>query len=982
MKKHLLLICIILPSITMCSRNAPVLKLQYDFPATAWENEALPLGNGKIGAMVFGGVGADIIQINEHSLWSGGPGKNPDYNGGHTRTASEVKQNLQSLRMALQDKMTLFTNQQSAYMDSAGKVVAANYAPEDAVLRRHISALMGERTDFGSYQSLGNINVAHPSLVIPEIVSISGDCNNPNNSREKFPMLFDNNLSTKWYAEAGFKGFPCHIVWQYKSPFNVSAYTLTSGNDVPDRNPKSWNLYGSNDGINFIKIDSKTDTTFSRRSRSMKFVLETPVVYTYFKLEITATVGNNGVTPPQLSGIILENANINTFPDYTDYYRELDINRAVAKVSYTQEGVNYSREYFISHPDNTLVLRLTANRKGSLSRAVFLTTPQTAVNITAENGVITMTGKPADHHDEGLKFAQQVKVKTTGGTMAVADNKVIIENADEILILSSAATNYQQCMDDSFNYFTNQSPLIKVQNTINLVAQKNYADLLRTHLSDYQSLFNRMSVSLAGAENSGNKTTDKLLAGYKNNTNTAAENLYLEQLYFQFGRYLLISSSRENGLPANLQGIWAEGLAPPWDADYHTNINVQMNYWLAEQTNLAECHRPVIEYTKSLVPRGRYTASHYYCKPDGSPVRGWVIHHENNIWGNTAPGNWYTAFYFPAAAAWMCQDIWEYYNFNQDKAFLEEYFPIILDAALFWVDNLWRDSRDGLLVANPSYSPEHGPYSLGVSSDQAIITELFDMTLKAAEILNKNIPEINEIITAKNSLAGPKIGLAGQFMEWKDELQMDITGDGGHRHVNHLHWLHPGSQIIAGRSQQDEKYIEAMKNTLNTRGDGGTGWSKAWKINFWARLHDGNRSHKLLEELLKESTLTNLFDTHPPFQIDGNFGATAGMTEMLVQSQGGYIELLPALPDKWSDGSFKGIKARGNFELSAVWADKSLRSLEIISRSGNICRVKYKGIGNYTIKEKGRKTVSPKVIDDDFLEFETIQGAVYVFTKR
>ena len=810
-------------------QDAPALKLQYDFPAGSWEKEALPLGNGKIGAMLFGGIELDVIQMNIHSLWSGGPGKNPDYNGAHIRATEEIKQNLQNLRTALQDKMTQFSEEHAAYIDANGKVIAADYLPEDSILKSYINALTGDKTDFGSYQSLGNINIA------------------------------DENNST-----------------------------------------------------------------------------------------------------------------------YTNYYRELDIDRAISKVIYTREGINYKREYFISHPDNALVIRLTADQPGSLTRTISLTTPQTAVNITAENGTITMTGKPLDHGDAGLKFAQQVKVKATGGHIKVEENKILVENADEILILSSAATNYQQCMDDSFNYFSDQSPLVDVQNTINEIENKNYSDLRTTHVNDYQSLFNKMSFSLSGAANSGGKTTYQLLAGYKNNTNLTAENLYLEQLYYQFGRYLFISSSRKNGLPANLQGIWAEGLAPPWASDYHTNINIQMNYWLAEQTNLTECHWPVIEYTKSLVSRGRYTASYYYCKSDGSPVRGWTIHHENNLWGHTGPGTWYQAFYFPAAAAWMCQEIWEYYNFNQDKDFLEEYFPIMLEAALFWVDNLWKDSRDGKLVANPSYSPEHGPYSLGASCDQAIITEIFDMVLKASKELNLNIPEINEIATAKNRLAGPQIGLAGQFMEWKDELLLDITGDGGHRHVNHLFWLHPGTQIVTGRSPQENQYTEAMKKTLNTRGDGGTGWSKAWKINFWARLQDGNRSHKLLEELLKESTLTNLFDTHPPFQIDGNFGATAGMTEMLVQSHGGYIELFPALPDKWSDGNFKGIKARGNFELSANWTDKTLRSLEVISNSGKLIRIKYKGIKNYTITQQGGGEIIPTVVDDNFIEFETTKGATYL----
>ena len=920
--------------------QTPELKARYNFPATVWESEALPLGNGHIGAMVFGDVPVDVIQVNEHTLWSGGPGKNPNYNGGHLRTAEQNKQTLQNVRNALQEKMTAFSANNAAKIDAAGKVTASNYSAENSQLRADIEKLMGTKNDFGSYQSISNINIAYSSVTMPEIINITGDCDNPNNAGEKFPSLFDGSTSTKWFADTGFKSFPCYIAWEYQNPFPVSSYTLTSGNDVQARDPKSWNLYGSNNGSEYTLIDAQTNITFSGRNQSVKYNLSKTETYQYFKFEITSTNGNN---PPQLSEISLENAGMSQLPAYTNYSRELDIDNAVSKVTYLQDGVNYMREYFISHPDNVIVIRLSADKPGKISRTFYLTSPQTSISMNANNNVITMEGKPADHSTNGLKFAQQLMLIPTGGTINESDNKISVENADEILVLSSAATNYVQSMDDNFKYFSADNPLTTVENTINRASQKTYAQLLETHVQDYKSLYGKMSVLFGNAANDNNKTTDALLAGYKNNSNTTAENLYLEQLYFQFGRYLLISSSRKNSLPANLQGIWAEGLAPPWDADYHTNINLQMNYWLAEQTNLADCHLPVIEYTKSLAPRGTFTAQHYYCKQDGSPVRGWAIHHENNIWGNTAPGTWYEGFYFPAGAAWMCQDIWEYYRFNQDKRFLEDYYQVMLDAALFWVDNLWRDSRDGTLVANPSYSPEHGQYSLGASCDQAIICELFDMVIKASDILSKNTPEIEEIKTAKSRLAGPQIGLGGQFMEWKDEITMDLTGDGQHRHTNHLLWLHPGSQIIPGRSPQEDLYVEAMKETLNTRGDGGTGWSKAWKINFWARLRDGNRSHKLVQEILKESTLKNLFDTHPPFQIDGNFGSTAGMTEMLVQSQGDCIEILPALPDAWSTGRFKGIKARGNFEIDAEWSDGKVTFLKITSGSGNNCVIKCNG---------------------------------------
>lgn len=794
--KNLIVILFLLYSILPAGGENFTLKTRYHSPATDWEKEALPIGNGHIGAMLFGGVDEDLILVNEKTLWSGGPGKNPDYNGGHQRTPTENHRTLQRVRSALQKKMSDFTATQSARIGADGKLIASDYAPEEDELREDILNLTGSRDHFGSYQQLSNIH-----------------------------------------------------------------------------------------------ITSNSETAYG----------------------------------------------------YSHYSRELDIDNAVAKTLYRQNGINYTREYFISHPDNVLVIHLTADKKGSLSHTFYFTSPQENIQISTGNNTITIEGSPSDHGVHGLLFAQQMMVIPIGGTISNNDHRIRVENADEIVVVSSAATNYHQSMEADFNFFSTINPRVTVENTIQNATQKSYTDLLHNHLQDYRSLYGRMTLSLGNAANRNNKSTDELLKGYKEDSNTAEENLYLEQLYFQFGRYLLISSSRKGSLPANLQGIWAKGLTPPWDADYHTNINVQMNYWLAEQTNLSDCHIPVIEYTKSLVPRGKITAQHYYCTQDGNPVRGWVIHHENNIWANTAPGNWYTAFYFPAAAAWMCQDIWEHYQFTQDIQFLRDYYQLMEDAALFWVDNLWLDARDGTLVANPSYSPEHGPYSLGASADQAIIWELFDMVIKASNLLGHEGSEIEEIKKSKSQLAGPRIGLGGQLMEWKDELMMDIGGDNKHRHVNHLHWLHPGSRIVPGRSAEEELYAKAMKVTLNTRGDGGTGWSKAWKINFWARLHDGNRSHKLIQEILKESTLTNLFDSHPPFQIDGNFGATSGMTEMLLQSHGGYIEILPSLPDAWASGSFKGIKARGNFEIEAEWDNGEITSLKITSGSGNDCIIKYNG---------------------------------------
>lgn len=845
-----LFLCCLMAETTMAARfQQPPLKATYNKPAKVWESEALPIGNGYMGAMIFGGVEVDVIQTNEHTLWSGGPGEDPSYNGGHLGTPETNKSYLHKTRVLLQQKMNDFTANHSAYIDTDGKLITHNYEGDGngTELRNLIDKLAGTKEHFGSFQTLSNI--------IVEAV-------NPATSE----------------------------------------------------------------------------------------------------------------------------------PAYSDYTRTLDIDNAIHRVTYKEGGITFKREYFMSYPDNVMVMRLTSDsKKGKISRMISLESLHTDKVIRASGNTITLTGYPTptsgdkrvgDHWKNGLKYAQQLLVKYTGGKITVVDGKKLkIEEAKEIIVLMSAATNYVQCMDDSYRYFSEEEPLDKVKATLKKAVHKKYTALLATHEKDYHSLYDRMQLNLGNLPEIPVATTDSLLKGMDAHTNSEFENQYLEMLYFQFGRYLLISSSREGSLPANLQGVWGERLSNPWNADYHTNINVQMNYWPTQPTNLSRCHLPMVEYIKSLVPRGKYTAQQYYCKPDGGNVRGWVTHHENNIWGNTAPAKKDTPHHFPAGAIWMCQDIWEYYQFNLDKDFLEAYYDVMLQAALFWVDNLWTDERDGTLVANPSHSPEHGEFSLGCSTSQAMIAEMFDMMIKASKVLGKDKePEIAEIKVAMNKLSGPKVGLGGQLMEWKDEVTKDVTGDGGHRHTNHLFWLHPGSQIVIGRSEEDDKYANAMKVTLNTRGDEGTGWSKAWKLNFWARLHDGNRSHALLRSAMKLTVpqgrfggvYTNLFDAHPPFQIDGNFGCTAGIAEMLMQSQGGYIELLPALPDAWKDGAFKGMKARGNFEVDVTWKEGKITSIEILSNAGAACMLKYPDARN--LKVSGAKV---RVLADDRIAFDTVKGKRY-----
>jgi len=983
----------------------PALKLESDSVATSWRSEAYPIGNGHMGAMIFGGVASDLIQINEKTLWSGGPGKNINYDGGHNKRKPEQNhETLQLLRRALQDKMTAFSAKDFAYIDNTGKVITKNYADESAKIKEYINLLMGTDSDFGSFQTLGNILVVDPGSAEPYVVVCESNDNNAPSANEGIEKLFDGSNSTKWYANYNVNNFstnPAYVLWGYNCDKTTNSYSLVSGNDMPVRDPSSWELWGSNTTDNFVKLDSRSGETFSSRHQLRTFTFQNvtgSVSYKYYKLVIFATAGNNS---PQLSQIIL-NVDKAEAP-YTNYKRTLDIDNAIATVSYTEDGVDYSREYFMSYPKNVMAMRLTASKPGKLTRTFRITTPQkNNVSITIADNVITMTGNPSDPYPHTaankLIYAKQVKIMPVGGTMSITEgNRILVENADEIILLMSAATNYVQCMDETFNYFFTQNTqeiVDIVKNRINIASGITYKDLKDEHLQDYKNLYDRLAIDFGNIPVPA-KNTRALLIGMKNNTNSPEENRYLEMLYYQYGRYLLIGSSRPGSLPANLQGVWSEDLHTAWNGDYHTNINLQMNYWLAQQTNLSECHIPMIEYVNSLVPRGKKTAQHYYCKQDGGQVRGWVVNHACNVWGNTAPGNYYWGAYFPAAAAWVCQDIWEYYQFNDDKDFLEKNYQTILDAAIFWVDNLWTDERDGSLVANPSYSPEHGPYSLGTSCDQAIITEIFDFVIKASEILNKPSAEINEIKLAKSRLSGPQIGLNGQFLEWKDEITTDTkAGDWQHRHTNQLYWMHPGSQIVAGRSAQDNLYINAMKETLSIRVDKSTGWSMGWKVNFWARLRNQTRAQDMLKYALNYvdvnnpahtgegnggGVFSNLFDVHPDytFQIDGNFGVTAGMTEMLVQSQGDCIEILPTLPETWKTGSFKGIKARGNFEVNAQWNNGKLQTAEITSKSGNTCVLKCNNISDYTVSEKGGGNVSTTFISNDKISFNTVSGKTY-----
>jgi alpha-L-fucosidase 2 len=748
---------------------AEPLTLWYDRPATDWESQALPIGSGSLGGMVFGGIGAERIQFNEKTLWSGGPGEDPAYTGGIWESPRP-----------------------GALAGARDMILRQGPQPPET-----IANLLGQpKRAYGSYQPFGDLHL---------------------------------------------DGLP------------------------------------------------------------------------------------PGGGPAEATG----------------YRRELDLRRALSRVTYSAGGVTYTREAFASHPDRAIVVRVGADRPGKVSFAARLTTPHPDTRLGVAGGRMKLSGRLRAN---GMALESQVLVRAHGGTRTDGADRVTVTGADAATIVLTAGTDYRHRHPD----YRGPHPHGAVTAALDAAAARSYESLRARHVSDHRLLFDRVRLDIGQHQRapSAMVPTDRLLRSYTGGSNPADR--ALEALFFAYGRYLLIASSRPGSLPANLQGVWNKDVNAAWSADYHVNINLQMNYWPAEVTNLGETTPPLFDFIDDLRPRGRDSARVIF------GAGGWVVNNETNTFDFTGVHDWPTAFWFPEAAAWLCRHLWEHYAFTRDRRFLRETaYPIMREAAEFWLDTLVVDPRDGSLVAVPSYSPEHGSFTAGTAMSQQIVWDLLTGVIEAGDALGGDRAFRGRVERARARLdPGLRIGRWGQLQEWKEDL--DDPAD-THRHVSHLYALYPGRQISTVTTPELARAAEVSLRAREGDGTGwAPGWSRAWKINFWARLGRGETAFAALRDQLRFQTLSNLWDTHPPFQIDGNFGATAGVAEMLLQSHFGdqttqragglsadqagdrsaFIQILPALPPAWQSGSVDGLRARGAYTVGATWRNGRATEIRLTSDRG------------------------------------------------
>ncbi|GAB3996852.1 hypothetical protein GCM10028807_40510 [Spirosoma daeguense] len=902
------------------------LVLWYKQPASQWV-EALPIGNGRLGGMVFGGLETDHIQFNEATLWTGEP---REYQReGAATYLPQIRQLIAEGKQAEAEKLA-----QEKFMGKQSN--------EDGYAHK-------KEAWFSSVRNLNNVTTNPTSATFDD------------RAWKTMPIP-----TPDGWEKAGFEGLD-GAVW-FRTTFELPE--TWAGKDVvldmgrirdQDFTYLNGELIGSEEGI----AKNRRYKIPASKLRIGKNQLAIQVINLFDKggfigvktSQPTFVVYQDGQQPA--NGIPLarpfkywiQDDNPPASPRYqadyqpfgdlwlnfknqnnvTNYRRELDLATALSRVTYQANGVSFTREYLASAPSQTIAIHLTASQPGKISFDATLTSPhQKSLIRIVDNQTIALT---VEVKNGALKGESLLRIQTKKGKINVSNGKLVVTGADDATLYLTAGTNFKNYKDVSGD------PSVLSQKPLQALRTQSFATVKTEHVRDYQSYFNTLSLDLGHSPNEV-LPTDERLQRFEQSADPD-----LAALYVQYGRYLLISASRpnRNGIsaqPANLQGIWNDLLTPPWGSKYTTNINMEMNYWPTEILNLSACHEPLFNAIDELVESGRKTAKAHY------NARGWVLHHNTDLWRGTAPINASNHGIWVTGGAWVSRHLWEHYRYSQDRGFLQKRaYPIMKEAAQFFVDFLVKDPKTGWLISTPSNSPEHGGLVAGPTMDHQIIRDLFKNCIAASEVLNTDATFRDTLKTMYRQIAPNQIGKHGQLQEWLQDI--DDPND-HHRHVSHLWGVHPGTDITWNDTPD---LMKAAKQSLLERGDDGTGWSLAWKINFWARFRDGNHAYNMLKLLFRPAispegttgggSYPNLFDAHPPFQIDGNFGGASGIGEMLLQSQGQTIDLLPALPSDLPTGYINGICANGGFVLNIRWQNGKLSGVDITSKAGQPCVLRY-----------------------------------------
>ncbi len=906
-----LLFAVINPEHSFSQNN---LRLWYKQPAQKW-TDALPVGNGRLGAMIFGGADEDHIQFNEQTLWTGGPRAYARKGAAKylpiiRRLIAEGKQ-AEAESIALEHFMGMKSHEFTYDADSVAWVKK---------MRSDISYSVFDLDD-SKWKTIPQPQ-ANGWEVLPGFEGLDGAVW----LRNSFDLPSDMVgkamvLNIGRVRDMDFTYVNGHLVGSSGNTSNRS-YTIPADLLHPGKNTiaiQVLNFYDKG-GLTTVKEklgvhEKDAPTNFIALKSNWKYVIQSdsPPAHPAYNAEYQPFADLYLQLPKQ---------------EVSNYTRDLDLTKSIAHVSYQSNGTTYTREYFSSAPDQVIAVHLTASKPGSITFKALLKTLHRAFNIyKVDAHTLALSLKVSDGVLRGVSHLQ---VGAIGGKVLVTSNDISISNANEATLYLTAATNFKNYKDVSGN------PDAICKNIINKLSGKSYAAIKTAHIKDYQSYFNKFSINLGNTPNDALPTDERILK-FSNTADPA-----LIALYVQYGRYLLISSSRPgNSQPANLQGLWNDLLTPPWGSKFTTNINLEMNYWPAEELNLSACSAPFFSAVDDLAQTGKVTAKVHY----GAP--GWVLHHNTDLWRGTAPVNSSTHGIWVSGGAWLCHQLWEHYLFTKDQAFLKDRaYPDMSSAAEFFVHFLTIDPKTGYLVSTPSNSPEHGGLVAGPTMDHQIIRDLFKNTIAAAGVLGIHNKFIDTLKSMYGQIAPNKIGKYGQLQEWMEDK--DDTAD-THRHVSHMWGVYPGTDITWDRPD----LMKAAEQSLKYRGDEGTGWSIAWKVNLYARLKEGDHAMRLFDMLLSPADVSsgkekggvyhNLFDAHPPFQIDGNFGGAAGLAEMLLQSQGDAIEILPALPADLPHGDVKGICARGGFVLDFKWDNGVLQNVKVLSKAGGVCKLLYHG---------------------------------------